>query len=69
MYVSNRIDFGHLINPQNFDPSRTHPDFYEIFDNKWDWEQRYEFSIRLEEKGDVNGILFVDISMKTTRRT
>ncbi|KAL0277165.1 UNVERIFIED_CONTAM: hypothetical protein PYX00_004535 [Menopon gallinae] len=41
MYVSNRIDFGHLINPQNFDPSRTHPDFYEIFDNKWDWEQRY----------------------------
>ncbi|EEB15965.1 Procollagen-lysine,2-oxoglutarate 5-dioxygenase 3 precursor, putative [Pediculus humanus corporis] len=41
MYVSNRVDFGHLINPDTYDVTRTHPDFYQIFDNKWDWEQRY----------------------------
>ncbi|KAK6634906.1 hypothetical protein RUM44_000153 [Polyplax serrata] len=41
MYVSNRVDFGHLINSDTYDVTRTHPDFYQILDNKWDWEQRY----------------------------
>ncbi|XP_046397512.1 procollagen-lysine,2-oxoglutarate 5-dioxygenase 1 isoform X2 [Ischnura elegans] len=41
MYVSNRLDYGHLINADNFDTSHLHNDLYQIFDNRWDWEQRY----------------------------
>lgn len=41
MYVSNRMDFGHLVNPENFDITRASPEMYEIFDNRYDWEQRY----------------------------
>lgn len=40
MHVTNRVDFGHLINPESFDVTRTNPDLYQIMDNKWDWEQR-----------------------------
>ena len=41
MYVTNRLDFGHLVNPDNYDITLTHPDLYQIFDNKLDWEKRY----------------------------
>ena len=41
MYVSNRVDFGHLINADNFDTTRTNSEVYQLFDNRWDWEQRY----------------------------
>lgn len=41
MYVNNRVDFGHLVDPDRFDISLTHPDLYQIFDNKLDWERRY----------------------------
>ncbi|KAK4880735.1 hypothetical protein RN001_008881 [Aquatica leii] len=41
MYVSNRVDFGHLINPESYDVTRTAPDMYQIFDNARDWNQRY----------------------------
>lgn len=41
MYVSNELDFGHLVNPENYDISRTHPDMYQVFDNKLEWETRY----------------------------
>ncbi|CAG9823589.1 unnamed protein product [Phaedon cochleariae] len=41
MFVSNRIDFGHLINADNFDTTRTEPEMYQIFDNEMDWENRY----------------------------
>ncbi|XP_017783808.1 PREDICTED: procollagen-lysine,2-oxoglutarate 5-dioxygenase 1 isoform X2 [Nicrophorus vespilloides] len=41
MYVSNRIDFGHLINPESFDTTLAVPDMYQIFDNQQDWEERY----------------------------
>ncbi|CAK9826971.1 Procollagen-lysine,2-oxoglutarate 5-dioxygenase [Anthophora retusa] len=41
MYVSNRLDFGHLVNPDSYDTTVTHPDFYQIMDNKLDWERRY----------------------------
>nr|XP_023029790.1 procollagen-lysine,2-oxoglutarate 5-dioxygenase 1 [Leptinotarsa decemlineata] len=41
MYVSNRIDFGHLVNPDTFDTTRTEPDMYQIFENSQDWENRY----------------------------
>jgi len=41
MYVTNRVDFGHLVNADTFDTSRTNSEIYQIFDNRWDWEQRY----------------------------
>lgn len=41
MYVSNRLEFGHLINPDSFKITYTNPDMYQIIDNKIDWEQRY----------------------------
>ncbi|XP_073953493.1 procollagen lysyl hydroxylase isoform X2 [Choristoneura fumiferana] len=41
MHVSNELDFGHLVNPESYDISRTHPDVYQVFDNKLDWEKRY----------------------------
>ncbi|XP_015171280.1 PREDICTED: procollagen-lysine,2-oxoglutarate 5-dioxygenase 3 isoform X1 [Polistes dominula] len=41
MYVSNRLDFGHLVDPDTYNIKLTHPDFYQILDNKYDWEKRY----------------------------
>lgn len=41
MYVSNRVDFGHLINADTFDVTRSEPEMYQIFDNEQDWEDRY----------------------------
>lgn len=40
MFVDNRIDAGHLINPEDFDPTKVNPEMFEIFTNKHDWEQR-----------------------------
>jgi uncharacterized protein with FMN-binding domain len=41
MHVTNRVDFGHLVSADNFDTSRINSEIYQIFDNRWDWEQRY----------------------------
>lgn len=41
MYVSNRLEFGHLVNPDTYDIRLTYPDMYQIMDNKLDWEKRY----------------------------
>lgn len=41
MHVVNTEDFGHLIDTDYFDTTKTHPDFYQLFNNKYDWEQKY----------------------------
>ncbi|KAL6257508.1 hypothetical protein P5V15_011078 [Pogonomyrmex californicus] len=41
MYVSNRLEFGHLVDPDTYDIQLTYPDMYQIVDNKLDWERRY----------------------------
>ena len=41
MYVSNRLEFGHLVNADDFNIKNTNPDLYEIFNNKLDWQKRY----------------------------
>ncbi|KAH0954090.1 hypothetical protein HN011_010425 [Eciton burchellii] len=41
MYVSNRLEFGHLVNPDSYNIQLIHPDMYQIIDNKLDWERRY----------------------------
>ncbi|XP_021950567.1 procollagen-lysine,2-oxoglutarate 5-dioxygenase 1 [Folsomia candida] len=41
MYVSNRVDWGHLVNSDNFETTHLYNELYQIFDNRWDWELRY----------------------------
>lgn len=41
MHVSNEMEFGHLVNPESYDTSRTHPDMYQLMDNKMEWSTRY----------------------------
>lgn len=41
LHVSNREDFGHLINPETYDITMAEPDMYQIFENEKDWEERY----------------------------
>lgn len=41
MHVSNELEFGHLVNPDQFDVSRTNPDIYHVSDNKIEWDKRY----------------------------
>lgn len=41
LYVSNRLDFGHLVNPETFDITLVEPEMYQIFDNDKDWEKRF----------------------------
>jgi len=41
MFVSNRVDWGHLVNSDNFETTHKHNELYQIFDNRWDWELRY----------------------------
>lgn len=41
MFVSNLLDFGHLINPENFTTNHVNPDLYELYNNQKDWERKY----------------------------
>lgn len=41
MWVDNLEEFGYLINSEKFDPTRTHPDLHEIYENQIAWEERY----------------------------
>lgn len=53
MYVSNELDFGHLVNPETYDISRTNPDMYQLFDNKMEWTTRYlheEYHLNFDEE-------------------
>ena len=41
MHATNMDSFGHLINPDNYDPSLARPEMFEIIDNLKDWTERY----------------------------
>ncbi|KAM7543296.1 hypothetical protein Aperf_G00000010617 [Anoplocephala perfoliata] len=41
LYVDNRVDFGHLVNPESYNLNHLHNDLWQIFDNPKDWEDRY----------------------------
>ncbi|KYN44845.1 Procollagen-lysine,2-oxoglutarate 5-dioxygenase 3 [Trachymyrmex septentrionalis] len=41
MYVNNRLEFGHLVDPDTYDIRLIYPDMYQIIENKLDWEKRY----------------------------
>ena len=40
-HVDNTQDWGHLINPDGFDPTRLHPDLYLVAENPLEWEALY----------------------------
>ncbi|CAG0886727.1 unnamed protein product [Darwinula stevensoni] len=41
MFVTNRLDWGHLVDPENFETTHLHNELFEIINNRWDWEKRY----------------------------
>jgi len=52
IYVSNRLDWGHLVNADEFETKRVHNELWEIASNQYDWERRYlheNYSDSLEE--------------------
>ncbi|XP_041987730.1 procollagen-lysine,2-oxoglutarate 5-dioxygenase isoform X2 [Aricia agestis] len=63
MHVSNEFHYGHLVNPETFDISRTNPDIYQVFDNKLEWERRYLNPLYLEnfEEGKKHAMPCPDV--------
>lgn len=41
IFLSNICKYGHLINTDSYDITRTRPEFFELLTNKFDWEKRY----------------------------
>ena len=41
MYVSNRLNFGHLVNNEAFPTEHLHNELWEMERNRYDWELRY----------------------------
>jgi len=41
MFVSNRLNFGHLVNNEQFSSDHLHPELWELERNRYDWELRY----------------------------
>ncbi|CAF5152047.1 unnamed protein product, partial [Rotaria sp. Silwood1] len=41
IYLNNEINYGHLIDPDNFNISLILPELYEVFNNFKDWKDRY----------------------------
>ncbi len=33
MFITNQMNYGHLVDPENFNISLTQPDLYEVFNN------------------------------------
>ena len=51
-YVSNRANWGHLVNADNFKTDHLHNELWEIETNRYDWDTRYlhpDYSKSLEE--------------------
>ena len=41
MYVSNQLDYGHLVNPDHYDTSFASSDLHQVYHNQLDWEKKY----------------------------
>jgi len=69
MYVTNRLDWGHLITADNFETTHLNNEMYEIQNNRWDWEKRYLHenytqSLNMENKVDmVNQVQLIQFSI------
>ncbi|BFZ23213.1 hypothetical protein BsWGS_26252 [Bradybaena similaris] len=56
LYLTNQVDWGHLVYPDEFDTAHLHPELFEIFNNRLDWEKRYihaNYSSSLEENATI----------------
>lgn len=40
-FVTNQLEFGHLVDATEYNISRKYPDFYQLIQNKPDWEREY----------------------------
>lgn len=55
-YVTNRANFGHLVDNDNFNTQHLNNELWEISRNRWDWEQRYihpNYSQSLQENANL----------------
>lgn len=41
LFMTNEHEFGHLVNPTNYNITLKYPDFYQLKENMLDWEQTY----------------------------
>lgn len=41
IFVTNRLNFGHLVNAEDFETSHLHNELWEMERNRYDWELRY----------------------------
>lgn len=41
MYIDNQCKFGHLVDSKSFNITLKNPEVYQIFENRYDWTQRY----------------------------
>ena len=41
IFVTNRLNFGHLVNAEDFPTSHLHNELWEMERNRYDWELRY----------------------------
>jgi hypothetical protein len=41
MYMTNLQHYGHLLNTENYETNHLHNDLYNIFENRFEWEQKY----------------------------
>ena len=51
-----RLEWGHLLNADDFDTSHLHNELWEIVNNQYDWEQRYlhdNYTQSLEEDAEI----------------
>ena len=39
-YTSNRLDWGHLVNADDFKTGHVNDELWELNNNQWDWERR-----------------------------
>ena len=44
LFVSNRHDFGHLVNNEAFPTTNLHNELWEVQRNRYDWERRWVMS-------------------------
>ncbi len=56
LHATNRLNWGHLVNADDFATDHLNNELWELERNRWDWEQRYlhaNYSTSLEEGAEI----------------
>ena len=59
MYVTNRLDWGHIVSADKFSTNHIYNELYEMINNRWDWEKRYlhaNYSRNHDSKSDIEQV-------------